>query len=157
MTNLQTKASRRRGVSRHLPRRKNRHRRFPKPVLDSLSRTSCELRLRDNLNRNIGSDVGHQTHGNRILTDGLDGTERCTNLALLDLKAELIDSFRNIRVGHGTEQTSVDTDLAGNLNGLTVQFVGNTLSRRNTCGLSLLKFRTTCFNSAIAAFVARLA
>ena len=97
------------------------------------------------LDGDVGGDVGHQTDGDREVAHGLDGAERRTDLALLDLEAELVNRFSDVGVRDGTEQTAVNTGLALNHNGLTVELGSHVLSRSDAFSLGLFEFGTAGF------------
>lgn len=105
--------------------------------------SSEELFFGDDLDQNFGRDFCHQADDDREFADRLDGSERCANLALLDGETELVDRFSDIGVRDGTKETAVDTGLAGDFDGLTVQLVGDVLSRGDTFSLSLFEFGAT--------------
>ena len=108
-------------------------------------RAAPRLLFGHDLHRHVGGDVGHEADGDRVVAQGLDRTERGTNLALLDLEAELVKRFGNVGVRHGTEQTAVNTGLAGDGDRLTVDLAGEFFRGSDAFGLSLFEFGTTGF------------
>ena len=66
-------------------------------------------------------------------------------MALLDREAKLIHGFSDVGVGHGTEQTAVNTSLGGDGNGGAIQLFLESLGIGQTLSLSLLKVSATGF------------
>ncbi len=93
----------------------------------------------------VGGDVGEKTDRDREVAHALDGAERRTNLALLDLEAELVNSFSDVGVGHRTEQTAVNAGLARDFDHLAVELFSRLLSLSDTFSLQAFEFGTASF------------
>ena len=103
------------------------------------------LGLSHHLDDDVGGDVAEQADRDREFAHGLDRAERGANLALLDLEAELVHSFSDVGVGHGTEQTAVNAGLARDFHGRAVKLFSHGLSSGDAFGLSLFEFGTAGF------------
>ena len=93
----------------------------------------------------VGGDVGEKADRDREFAHALDGAERRTNLALLDLEAELVNSFSDVGVGHRTEQAAVNTGLARDFDHLAVELFSRFLSLSDTFSLQAFEFSATSF------------
>ena len=81
----------------------------------------------------------------RVLADGFDSTQRCTNLALVDIVTKFFEGFGNVHVGHRTKQTTVDAGLGSDSDGQTIDLALELFSLSKTFSLSAFEFSLVGF------------
>jgi len=81
----------------------------------------------------------------RVLADGFDSAQRCTNLALVDIVTKFFEGFGNVHVGHRTKQTTVDAGLGSDSDGQTIDLALELFSLSKTFSLSAFKLSLVSF------------
>ena len=96
-------------------------------------------------NGHVGHDVGVQSDLDRVLADGLQVAVGQADLGLFDREVSLLQTFGDVAVGHGTEQTAVDASLLDDLQLVAVQALAQGLGSGQLLGLQLFQFSAAGF------------
>ena len=83
---------------------------------------ACSGSFAQHRNRDINHHIGMQSHRNRVIANRFQRALRHADLRFLNREALLGHRFRDIVIGHRTEQTAVDARFLRNLARPTVQF-----------------------------------
>src|SRR5580765_1806394 len=97
-------------------------------------------------NSHINHDIGMQSNRNHMIANDLQWAVRQTDLSLFNWKALFCQRFSNIKVGHGTEQATIDTGFLRNPDSQATQLFALRLRCRQLfcsclCQLGALRFK----------------